>query len=85
MTTNDSRLRLFNLDECMQKVKYKGYYGENLQLQTSLNSTDKTISIGSEDGNVFMFEIERSGHSYGFREPKPKGFFHSIFAPHPAP
>ena len=30
ITTNDSRLRLFNLDECLQKVKFKGFKGENL-------------------------------------------------------
>ena len=32
ISTNDSRLRLFNLDECLQKVKFKGFFGENLQL-----------------------------------------------------
>jgi len=38
ITTNDSRLRLFNLDETIQKVKFKGFKGENLQLKSSINN-----------------------------------------------
>ena len=30
ITTNDSRLRIVNIDECLQKVKFKGFKGENL-------------------------------------------------------
>ena len=32
ISTNDSRLRLFNLEECLLKVKFKGHLSENLQL-----------------------------------------------------
>jgi len=37
ISTNDSRLRLFNLDECLQKVKFKGFKSENLQKKPCIN------------------------------------------------
>ena len=37
ISTNDSRLRLFNLEDYIQKYKYKGHKNENLQIEPFLN------------------------------------------------
>lgn len=37
ISTNDSRLRLINLEDYTQKYKYKGHVNENLQIEHSLN------------------------------------------------
>ena len=64
ITTNDSRLRLVNLDECLHKVKYKGFKGENLQLKSSLNKNETRIAMGSEDGNIFIWDIQKTKTNY---------------------
>ena len=81
ITTNDSRLRLFNIDELLQKVKFKGYKGENLQLKSSLNSTNDRISMGSEDGNIFMWNIEMTHTRRYRRSDKPKQKAYEYFNP----
>lgn len=80
ITTSDSRLRLYNLDECIQKVKFKGFVSENLQIQSSLNNSEQRVSLGSEDGNIFIFDIERSHtNPHVFKEAKSTSF--EFFAP----
>lgn len=37
ITTNDSRVRHLNLEDCIQKYKYKGHQNENLQIEASLS------------------------------------------------
>jgi ribosomal protein S11 len=73
ITTNDSRLRLVNLDECLRKVKFKGFKGENLQLRCSLNKNDTRISMGSEDGNIFIWDIEKTGSNH-YKDAKQKAY-----------
>lgn len=71
ITTNDSRLRIINLDDCIQKVKFKGHLGENLQLQPALNCQENRISLGSENGNIYIFELERTINNL-YKEAKPQ-------------
>ena len=78
ITTNDSRLRLFNLDECLQKVKFKGFKGENLQFKASLNKNGTRIAMGSEDGNIFLWDIEKTGSNH-YKDPKQKAY--EVFNP----
>ena len=73
ITTNDSRLRLFNLDECLQKVKFKGFKGENLQNKSSINRNGSKILMGSEDGNIFIWDIEKTGSNH-YKEAKQKAY-----------
>jgi WD40 repeat protein len=73
ITTNDSRLRLFNLEECLQKVKFKGFKGESLQISPSLNKAGNRITMGSEDGNIFLWDIEKSGTLH-YKDAKQKAY-----------
>ena len=56
ISTNDSRLRLFNLDDYTQKYKYKGHTSENLPIEACVNETMDYIVCGSEDGNVYLWD-----------------------------
>jgi len=58
ISTNDSRLRLFNLDDYTQKYKYKGHKCENLPIEANV-SPDPTMDYivsGSEDGYVYLWD-----------------------------
>ena len=55
ISTNDSRLRLFNLEDYTQKYKYKGHRNENLQIEASVNDKLDFILSGSEDNNVYLW------------------------------
>ena len=48
--------------------------GENLQIQASLDKSDSRISIGSEDGNIFLFDLERIQNTSHYKESKPKSY-----------
>ena len=56
ISTNDSRLRLFNLEDYTQKYKYKGHLSENLPIEACVNETMDYIVCGSEDGNVYLWD-----------------------------
>lgn len=73
ITTNDSRLRIFNLDECLQKVKFKGLKAESLQMRPSISSNGQQVCTGSEDGNVFQWDIGKIGSNH-YRDPKQKAY-----------
>lgn len=55
ISTNDSRLRLFNLEDYTQKYKYKGHVNENLQIEASVSDQLDFILSGSEDSNVYLW------------------------------
>lgn len=44
-----------------------------MQLKSSLNKNENKISMGSEDGNIFIWEIEKSSSNH-YKEAKPKGY-----------
>ena len=56
VATNDSRLRLYSVFDCLQMVKFKGHVNENLQLIPSYDSKHRLIAVGSEDGAVFIYD-----------------------------
>ena len=56
ISTNDSRLRLFNLDDYIQKYKYKGHKSENLPIEACVSENMDYIVSGSEDGNVYLWD-----------------------------
>ncbi len=58
VTTNDSRLRLINLDNFKMKLKYKGHQNKNLQIRASMTEEGDYIICGSEDGNLYIWERE---------------------------
>jgi len=60
ITTNDSRLRLINIDDGKLKFKYKGHKNENLQIQAHPSHDDNFILSPSEDGLVYIWNSVKS-------------------------
>jgi hypothetical protein len=56
ITTNDSRMRLFDMDDFSLKQKYKGLENDQLQIQASCSEDGTHIICGSDDCNVYMWE-----------------------------
>lgn len=52
VTTNDSRLRLYNTDDFGMNAKYKGFSNDTLQITASFSEDGKQIISGSENGKV---------------------------------
>jgi len=55
VTTNDSRLRLFGLDDFCMIRKYKGLVNMQMQIRARFNETGNFIVSGSESGNVYIW------------------------------
>lgn len=52
VTTNDSRLRLYNTDDFGMNAKYKGFLNDTLQITATFSEDGKQIICGSENGKV---------------------------------
>lgn len=52
VTTNDSRLRLYNTDDFGMNAKYKGFANDTLQITATFSEDGKQIICGSENGKV---------------------------------
>lgn len=52
VTTNDSRVRLYNTDDFVMNAKYKGLSNDTLQITASFSEDGKQIISGSENGKV---------------------------------
>lgn len=59
VTTNDSRLRLYNTDDFGMNAKYKGFANDTLQITATFSEDGKQIISGSENGKVRMKNVER--------------------------
>jgi WD40 repeat protein len=55
ITTNDSRVRLYNLNDYSIACKYKGHTCQKSQLRATFNRNGRYIIIGSEDGKVYIW------------------------------
>ena len=52
--TNDSRIRLYNLNDFRLLQKYKGGICEDLPIRCTFSHNFSHVIRGSEDGNVFI-------------------------------
>ena len=55
VTTNDSRIRLFQMETFSQLCKFKGQANENLQIAGSFSSDGKYVVAGSDTGHVHIW------------------------------
>ena len=55
IASNDSRLRLYNLDDWSEACKYKGFLNSELQIKPGFSAEGKYIVMGSEDGSVVFY------------------------------
>ncbi len=60
VTTNDSRLRVFDMSDFSQTVKFKsGMKNENMQIRSVLSEDGLHVLCGSEDGRVYVWPLRR--------------------------
>ncbi|EPY50440.1 WDR44 family WD repeat protein [Schizosaccharomyces cryophilus OY26] len=57
VTTNDSRIRIYNLRDKSLEIKFKGHLNEQSQNKSSFDDELKHIICGSEDHQVYIWDI----------------------------
>lgn len=67
VTTNDSRLRLYNTDDFGMNAKYKGFTNDTLQITATFSEDGKQIICGSENGKVSVCTKQRDPAGWGER------------------
>lgn len=58
VTTNDSRVRLFNLSDLSTFVKFKGHINEETLLSAQISNDEKFIVSGSENGYICLWDLQ---------------------------
>lgn len=61
MTSNDSRIRLYDLRDLNLSCKYKGYLNVSQQIKASFSHDGKFIVAGSENQNIYIW---KTNHDY---------------------
>lgn len=61
VTSNDSRIRLYDLRDLNLSCKYKGYVNDSQQIKASFSHDGKYIISGSENQNIYIWKTH---HDY---------------------
>lgn len=56
VSTNDSRVRLYGLNDFCLVRKYKGHSNNSMQIRARISESGSHIASGSESGHVFIWE-----------------------------
>ena len=56
MTSNDSRVRLYNLKDHEMSCKYKGYRNTSSQIKATFSRDGRYIISGSEDKFIYIWK-----------------------------
>ncbi|KAJ1608256.1 WD40 protein [Cryptosporidium canis] len=59
VTTNDSRVRLFNLSDLSTFVKFKGHINEETLLSAQISNDERFIVSGSENGYICLWDLQQ--------------------------
>lgn len=59
VTTNDSRVRLFNLSDLSTFIKFKGHINEETLLSAQISNDEKFIVSGSENGYICLWDLQQ--------------------------
>ncbi|KAJ1968584.1 hypothetical protein H4R35_006387, partial [Dimargaris xerosporica] len=60
ITSNDSRIRLYNMKDKSLERKYKGHTNTSSQIKATFSADGKRIICGSEDHNVYVWDTQPS-------------------------
>jgi WD40 repeat protein len=82
ITTNDSRLRLMSLSDYSVIRSFKGLKNSNFQIYGSFSDGGNYIICGSEDQQVFMWEVhdKKKNTLLGLGKSKTSASYHSFQA-----
>ncbi|KAJ3439702.1 wd repeat-containing protein [Anaeramoeba flamelloides] len=58
VTSNDSRIRLYDINDKTPKLKFKGHINKYNPLKSHLSQNEDLIICGSEDGHVYFWNTE---------------------------
>jgi len=58
VTSNDSRIRLYNLQDFKLLCIYKGHVNNNFQIYSSFSENGNFLICGSEDHNVYLWDVK---------------------------
>lgn len=67
VTTNDSRIRLFDLRDLSLACKYKGHTNISSQIKASVSHDNKYIVCGSENSSFYIWKLIQDNTSIGQR------------------
>lgn len=87
VTSNDSRIRVYNLRDKSLEQKFRGATNTSSQIQARFSSDARYIVCGSEDGKVFIWSVdwlERDSRLLEFFEANNTATTVTAFAPMPA-
>jgi WD40 repeat protein len=63
VTTNDSNLRLYSLEDFSMVQKYKGLTNESLPIKAAFSHNWQHLVCGSDSGHVFIWNVFAEHHS----------------------
>jgi WD40 repeat protein len=84
VTSNDSRIRLYNLRDHSLSCKYKGYLNSSSQIKATFSRDGQYIISGSEDGYVYVWKTHHDFSKLSSVRRDRNDFFES-FTAHSAP
>ncbi|KAJ3433112.1 wd repeat-containing protein [Anaeramoeba flamelloides] len=58
ITSNDSRIRLYDINAKTPKLKFKGHLNKHSPLKSQLSQAEDLIICGSEDGDVYFWNTK---------------------------
>lgn len=83
MTSNDSRVRLYDLKDHSLSCKYRGYANASSQIKASFSPDGEHIIVGSEDHDFYVWTREPEGaHRKGWRRDRNDDY--QLFSAHNA-
>ena len=68
ITTNDSRLRLYDMNDYSMIKKFKGLYNDELQIKAKFSPDYKYIICGSENEMTYIWDISTEYHGLLHKE-----------------
>lgn len=79
VTSNDSRIRIYDLRDLSLTCKYKGYSNSSSQIRASFSHDGKYISAGSENQCVFLWKTQYESTNLTSRKDR-NSFYEAIKA-----
>ncbi|KAF8425112.1 WD40-repeat-containing domain protein [Tirmania nivea] len=80
VTSNDSRVRIYNLRDKGLETKFKGHENTCSQIRATFRDDMKYIISGSEDRKVYIWNVAPEGGEKSFHKKRPMEFFEAASA-----